>query len=325
MLIRRYTSTDKILWNDFVGKSKNGTFLLNRNYMDYHEDRFPDHSLLFFDDKNQLCALLPASSQDTVYVTHPGLTYGGFITDSRMTATCMLTLLNSLLEYLLSNNFSILRYKTMPSIYHQLPAEEDRYALFRAGAILFRRDVLSVLYNTPRPPYQLRRLRSIKKANNAGVSIGPSMAFEEFWKILTTNLETFHNVTPVHSVKEISMLAQRFPDNIKLYTAQYNNSIEAGVVVYESARVAHFQYNATSSKGRKNGALDILIDHIIRNIYRDKPFIDFGISNENNGSLLNIGLVTQKEGFGARTIVHDYYELSVSEAFKRIAKQDTLS
>lgn len=40
-------------------------------------------------------------------------------------------------------------------------------------------------------------------------------------------------------------------------------------------------------------------------------YFDFGISNENNGRFLNRGLIAQKEGFGARTIVHDFYELSI--------------
>jgi hypothetical protein len=38
-----------------------------------------------------------------------------------------------------------LLYKTMPSIYHQLPCEDDRYALFRCQAQLLRREVLSVI------------------------------------------------------------------------------------------------------------------------------------------------------------------------------------
>ena len=36
------------VWDDFVRRSKNATFLHLRNYMDYHRDRFVDHSLLFY-------------------------------------------------------------------------------------------------------------------------------------------------------------------------------------------------------------------------------------------------------------------------------------
>ena len=41
--------------------SKNGTFLFLRAYMDYHSDRFHDHSLMFHNEKGKLIAVLPAN------------------------------------------------------------------------------------------------------------------------------------------------------------------------------------------------------------------------------------------------------------------------
>ena len=48
--IRRYTEADKAVWDTFVAQSKNGTFLFFRDYMDYHADRFRDHSLMIYLD-----------------------------------------------------------------------------------------------------------------------------------------------------------------------------------------------------------------------------------------------------------------------------------
>ena len=59
--IRRYTASDKEAWNRFVADSKNGTFLFDRNYMDYHSDRFADFSLLVADAADRLIGLLPAN------------------------------------------------------------------------------------------------------------------------------------------------------------------------------------------------------------------------------------------------------------------------
>ena len=56
--IRRYTPAMANEWNKFVAASKNGTFLFDRNFMDYHSDRFHDHSLLVYRG-HQLYALLP--------------------------------------------------------------------------------------------------------------------------------------------------------------------------------------------------------------------------------------------------------------------------
>ena len=61
MSLRRYTADDAEAWDDFVEQSKNGTFLFKRQYMDYHSDRFTDHSLLFFNKKRHLIAFLPAN------------------------------------------------------------------------------------------------------------------------------------------------------------------------------------------------------------------------------------------------------------------------
>src|SRR5436189_6486327 len=88
--VARYTDANQAHWDAFVAGSKNGTFLFFRNYMDYHRDRFVDHSLLIWNDKGRLIALLPASKQGDMLISHGGLTYGGFVTNERMNASLML-------------------------------------------------------------------------------------------------------------------------------------------------------------------------------------------------------------------------------------------
>ena len=45
--VRRYTAEQQGEWNSFIATAKNGTFLFDRNYMDYHRDRFEDMIELF--------------------------------------------------------------------------------------------------------------------------------------------------------------------------------------------------------------------------------------------------------------------------------------
>ena len=71
--IVRYTPDQKQAWNDFVSRSKNGTFLLDRNYMDYHADRFTDHSLMVY-RRDKLYALLPGNIAGDTFYSHQGLT-----------------------------------------------------------------------------------------------------------------------------------------------------------------------------------------------------------------------------------------------------------
>lgn len=76
--IIRYSSDRKAEWDDFINRSKNGTFLFRRDYMDYHSDRFSDHSLMFY-FKGRLYAVLPATVVGGTLYSHQGLTYGGLV------------------------------------------------------------------------------------------------------------------------------------------------------------------------------------------------------------------------------------------------------
>ncbi len=296
-------------WSAFVASSKNGTFLLDRNYMDYHSDRFLDHSLLLRDANQALVAVLPANEAQHWLHSHAGLTYGGLLLGIRAGAAAVLEMFEVIREYLRANALEGIHYKTIPSIYHQHPAEEDRYALFRMDARLARRDVLSVVPGGDRIRYQDRRARGVNAARKAGVTVAESTDFSAFWAVLEHNLRARFGVQPVHSLDEISLLRGRFPDAIRLFEATSEGSVVAGCVIFETHRVAHVQYISASERGKELHALDAVFDYLLNQCYAHKPFFDFGISNEEAGRVLNAGLVAQKEGFGARTIVHDYYEL----------------
>ncbi|GAB3825759.1 hypothetical protein GCM10028895_35760 [Pontibacter rugosus] len=129
----KYSEKYKAVWDAFVEGSKNGTFLFYRDYMEYHADRFTDHSLLIY-KKGKLVSLLPANEVGQKLHSHSGLSYGGFITDKRMKSTLMLKVIASVKLYLQVLGFRSVKYKAIPHIYHQQPAEEDLYALFREGA-----------------------------------------------------------------------------------------------------------------------------------------------------------------------------------------------
>jgi Acetyltransferase (GNAT) domain len=311
--IRSYTAGDRDAWNAFVRQSKNGTFLFLRDYMDYHAEYFTDHSLIVL-AKNEIVALLPANRIGDEIHSHQGLTYGGLLTSPQTTTPAMLDLFASVVIHLAAQGFSKLNYKTIPWIYHRLPAEEDRYALFCLGAELVRRDVLSVVATTGesgQATIQTRRRRGATKAVKRGIKVTRSDEWARFWSLLTAHLKARFGVRPVHGLDEIDRLRRRFPDNIKLYLAMDDSEPVAGTVIYESARVAHVQYIASSEEGRNSGALDKLFLDLLGGDFATKPFFDFGISGEDGGRRLNLGLIEQKEGFGGRAVVHDFYRLTL--------------
>ena len=60
MQVIAYTPEWEEGWNKLVRESKNGTFLIDRSYMDYHQDRFQDCSLIF-SEGNKILGVLPAN------------------------------------------------------------------------------------------------------------------------------------------------------------------------------------------------------------------------------------------------------------------------
>lgn len=308
--IVRYSEGRKGEWNQFLQYSKNGLFLFDRDYMEYHSDRFIDFSLMVYAD-NELIGLLPANLEQDMFVSHGGLTFGGFITDSGMGAERMLDIFDHVLNYLTSKSIRKVVYKCIPYIYCSLPAEEDRYALFRKSAMLYRRDATSVIYLPERPVFQKARDRGIKKALKNNLAVKLSNDFKTYWEILKDNLIKVYETKPVHSLQEIENLHRKFPGNIKLFASYQGKTMMAGVVIYESAHVAHAQYIANSEEGREKGALDIVFSYLINEHYRDKRYFDFGVSTEKEGQFLNTGLTAYKESFGARAAVHDFYELNL--------------
>jgi hypothetical protein len=310
--IVRYDPTLKETWDNFVRDSKNGNFLFCRDYMDYHADRFPDFSLLGFDDEGTLIGLLPATLQDARLSSHAGLTYGGVLCGPSMKAGLMLQFFDAMKNFLSSQPIETLYYKTIPHIFHRLPSEEDLYALFRHGATLVRRDQSCAILLRDRLPFSKGRRYAIKQAQKNKLGVERSHDFGSFMKLKETTLDEKYGVKPTHTAAEIQLLAERFPDNIKLFVSHYLNELAAGVVVYEHPTAVHAQYIAASETGKRIGALDLILNSLIETYSASKTYFDFGISTEDGGQYLNEGLVKNKEGFGARTFVHDFYELDLT-------------
>jgi len=120
-----------------------------------------------------------------------------------------------------------------------------------------------------------------------------------------------HGATATHTGAELQLLADRFPQNIHLFGGFLGDKFLSGCVVYETPTVAHVQYIATTEQGREVMALERVMDFLINEAYSQKKYFSFGISTTENGMVLNEGLVSQKEMFGARTVVHDFYELEI--------------
>lgn len=308
--IARYGAERKEEWDAFVREAKNGHFLFQRDYMDYHSDRFEDASRMFYDE-GRLVAVLPADRRGSTLGSHRGLTFGGMVSGERMTTDLMLRCFQALLLDLRADGVTELLYKAVPHIYHRLPAEEDLYALFRGGAKLVRRDVSSTLRPGVRPRPAKGRRWALKRSRTEGIEVEESRDFRTFMAIEEELLGAKYGRRPVHTAEEMELLAGRFPDNIHLFGAFREGVMLAGVVLYETEQVAHCQYIGASDEGKRLGALDAVLWHLIEERCAERRYFDFGISTEQDGQYLNSGLIANKESFGARATVCDFYALEL--------------
>jgi len=306
--IVRYTADKAEEWNKFVAESKNGTFLFDRHYMDYHSDRFEDYSLMFYRNGG-LYALLPANREDNILWSHRGLTYGGIIMNAESTAARIQQLFRELNDYLRADGFIKVVYKPVPHIFHRIPSEEDIYSLFSVcDAKLIDRSISSTLILQYPLKWHRDRRYGINKAKAHDVTVDESQDLKGFWEVLTFNLRNKYDSCPVHSLEEIELLHDRFPQQIRLFTASKDGKVLGGTVLYITSTVVHTQYISANLEGKQWRVIDALFDYLLHECDWQQRYFDFGTSNEEDGRILVEPLIYQKEGFGGRGICYDWYE-----------------
>lgn len=340
MQVRRYNAEQSDRWDTLVRESKNGTFLMLRGYMDYHSDRFTDHSLMMYDDHGKLIAVMPSCEGEerendgtvkTLY-SHRGLTYGGLVMSRKVHASDVMQMVRLTIDYLREQGFERWYYKPVPTIYHRLPSQEDVYALWRNDARMTVCNLSCSLQLDVDDAMQMNadasRRHRRKLAEEAGMRLlvgGRDLPAHEvlrrFWPIMERNMMERYGAIPVHSLDEMLLLQSRFPCEIQCYlvTAPTEEGCEedvAGEVLFVSAQVAHAQYGHASERGRKMGALDFLYLTLIDRFRQPGSpirYFDFGTSNEQGGRLLNESLIAQKEGFGGRGVAYCTYRIDIDK------------
>jgi len=316
VVIQPYDDSHAEMWDGFIVDSASGTILHTRNFLSYHQNRFDDRSLIVFDEKQKILAVLPAAmspADKSVVVTHPGASFGGIVGSEKCRGETMQDVLSGIGKFYRDQKIERLLYKAVPFIYHRMPMQDDLYALFRMKAVRYRCDISAVVDLDNRGRIGSRRMRGFKKAIKAGLRIESGAQYAApLWDVLFTNLQNKHGVKPVHSLEEITLLLKRFPKNIQIVVVLFNEQVEAGVVLFHSRMVSHAQYIASSERGKACNALDFIFEHCIDDAQqRGERYFDFGISNEDEGRRLNEGLYSFKCEYGAGGAVHEFYELDL--------------
>lgn len=295
-----------------MAKNRNATFLFYRNFMEYHQDRFEDASLLFF-NQQKLVGILPGHRVEKRFCSHRGLTYAGLILNEKMGISEIESIFNQLLIHLKKSNFDALEIKIIPAFYQEKYGSAIEYLLFQKGAKLLRRD-LNFLIDLQAPLVLSKNKKQIsKKGIPPRLSIEKTTGFDSFWNnILIPALRVQYNTQPVHNLKEISLLANRFPDNIQQYQADYEGKCVAGITLFVDKKTVKTQYVAANETGKKINALDYLYVDLLKKFKQeDFRYFDLGHTNTDSGTKFNSSLTLYKERLGGRPVNADCYLLNL--------------
>ena len=314
--INWYQISDELSWDELVCNSHKGTFQHSRKFLNYHNDRFLDRSVVI-KNKQAVIGVFPAAehpNKTDMVVSHIGATYGGLVVSTGVYGEELIRILQEIKKFYKQEGYTDLLYKVTPSLYHSTKDEDEIYALFRVGAHLSRVDISAYVDINNRLKISNQRQRSYKKSIKANLTVENS--FENlacFYSILENNLSERYGAKPVHSVDELALLHQLFSNEIELVIVKNDvGLVISGVLFFNINSVVHAQYIASSSEGYAKGGLDCIFEHQLATLSdKNTSYLAFGTSNVEEGKILNQSLYRFKRQFGSGSIAHTFYELKL--------------
>ncbi|NDF12359.1 MAG: GNAT family N-acetyltransferase [Proteobacteria bacterium] len=302
-------------WDDFIAACPMATFLHSRKFLSYHKDKFQDCSLMMYGDEG-LEAVLPAAldpKDAKRVVSHPGITYGGLLTQGIKGGNEIRELFTAIFGYYQSAGKKQFVYKAIPSFYHRAPSETDEWVLTALGARIVRTDLSRVINLKQDFIWGDPRRRGVTKSKKAGIELAQGQKFaDSLWAVTQDNLARKHAVVPVHSLDDIHVLVDTFPSEIDYIVALLEGKVVAGAMLFITPSVVHVQYGSSSEKGYETGALETVYYRAIEWAKEQgKDYFSFGISTEQEGKVLNETLDMFKKKFSAGGAVYRFYALEL--------------
>lgn len=313
--IESYKKEYEHLWDDFVlNKSINGTFLQSRNFLNYHpEGRFQDCSLLIFNQKNNLAAVVPAcrdSNDAACFFSHKGSTYGGILIDKKhYNGDMLLEMIEDIEAYLRVVQFRSLYLKLTPDILCTESPSLLEYLLYYKNYRQYSElntyiDLVNYDDHIVSNFSQGKRthITNCLKEELICRTIVLAKEIKELHTILTENLKKY-NVKPVHDFNELIELKQKYiPDNIAFFGGYSKDELIAGAAVFyfQKTKALHTQYLCAKEEFAKLSPMSFMYYSMILEAKKmNYKKVSWGVSTENLGRVLNQGLLKNKESYGS--------------------------
>lgn len=324
--VQRYTGvhSENELWDRLVKDAPQGTIFHTRRFLSYHpEGRFKDHSLILLNGSSP-AAVFPAAevsgtNGERILKSHPGSSYGGLVTRENMPLQDCMDLAGALIAYAKEQGFGSVEFRAPERIFHRRPAEQMEYALSRTGFIRAYEevgtyfdledcwdkndeDIIMAIPQKTRPP--------IRKGISGGLRFEQLTGNEirKLYALIEKNL-TRHEATPTHSEEEIIRLADLFPEQILAFGVFEKTVLTGGFVLFEiTGGKWHVFYSAMDYEYSKLNPLHLGLYSLFCWARAKKvKYLNYGISTEDRGQVINWGLLKFKESFGGNAVIRTYW------------------
>ena len=313
--IEPYEKKYEQLWDDFVlNKSVNGTFLQSRRFLNYHpEDRFEDCSLLIFNQKDNLAAVIPACKDPkdpACFLSHKGSTYGGIIIDKKhYSGNGLLEIIEVFEQYLMENRYTSVYLKITPDILSiESPALLEYLLYYKKYQQYSELNTYIDLEN-----YDEHIVSNFSQGKRTNITnclkigtvcrqIHTSDEIQALYTILVHTLRKY-NTKPVHSFNEFMELKNvHIADNISFFGGYIQNDLVAGAVLFyfPKTKTIHTQYLCSKEEFAKLSPMSFMYYSMIVEAKKiNYKRISWGVSTEDFGHYLNQGLLKNKESYGS--------------------------
>lgn len=306
MNIIQYNNTHEDEWDLFILKSMNGTIYQTRKFINYHPiDRFIDKSIMVYDNNILIC-VIPVCKNGEKYFSHLGVTYGGPVIKEEY---FKIDKLKEIIDLIFTHYENKLEMRIANDIYFNNSQSSLIYLLQTKLNLNLELSWYINNFNIDNinNKFNKRHLNKVKKDNNNIVYITNDINdYNNFYKILKNTLNTKHNTNPTHTLEEFLLIKDILQDKQKLCIVKNNNIIIAGIYFIEVTPNKYYSFYITKNyecdKNFSSSCLLYIIDYFMKII---KPnILDFGITTENRGAELNMGLSVFKQD--SMTGVSDY-------------------
>lgn len=324
--IKKYENSNFNEWDSFIKDTAvNGTFLQSRNFLSYHpKDRFIDCSLMVYDEKNHLVAVVPACEKENdnkkIFSSHTGSTFGGPIISKKYYNLQKTTeILESIENYLKENGFDMIDYKITPSVFSKECSDLLEYALYyekysSISALSLVIDYAHYNDNVYSNLSQGKRtdVNNCKKAGMYCRKLESDEEIKTMYDILCKTLEKYE-ATPVHTVDELlDFKNNRLKDNTGFFgifvssdkenmTQSANDEMVAGsMMFYFGNDTAHTQYLCANPEYNRLSPMSFLYYSMLEEM-KALGFkkLSWGGTTEEDGTVINMGLAKSKEAYGS--------------------------